>query len=95
MTVTAPAGAYTNAMTVEETVAVAGVVSTNTNSTGNNNYLWEELAGQLDDSTPMSTELQARMATADSTAGGGFDIVTTEYETKFIPTLREFKKKVK
>lgn len=60
------------------------------------NSSWEGFAGDLDDSVAIAKELQARMGTADTNATDGYDIANdTEYTTKFIPALREFKKKVK
>ena len=78
---------------------IATVANTHTDApTSNNldNSSWESLAGDLDDNADVAAELQARMGTADAAAAGGYDIADdTEYTTKFIPALREFKKKVK
>jgi len=58
---------------------------------------YEGLVDILDNEDYIAVELQARMGTADNDpSGGGFDIANdTEYTTKFIPALKDFKKKVK
>ena len=62
------------------------------------NKRWETLVAGLDDDAAIAAELQSRMGTSDSGTGGGYVITNAsvdEYQTKFIPGLREFLKKVK